>query len=85
MELTKEHFDTEIGSLNKRFDKIEVSMATKQDVSDAVEDLARIIATTVASPLQQHLDDCQDNTNLRFEVRSIKHEVTKIKSAIHLE
>ncbi len=77
-------FQQEFIKLNTRFDTIEQTMATKADVKGAVEDLARIIATTVSEPMERHFDELKDYKTVREEVMTLTAEMQKIKEALHL-
>jgi hypothetical protein len=59
-------------------------LATKQDVSDSVDTLARIIATTIAEPMQKHFDELQSDLDVKTEVQELKRDMLKIKTALHL-
>jgi hypothetical protein len=74
----------EFTKLNARFDTIEQTMATKADVKGAVEELARIIATTVSEPMERHFNELKDFKTVREEVITLKADMQKIKEALHL-
>lgn len=74
----------EFTKLNAHFDIIEQTMATKADVKGAVEDLARIIATTVSEPMERHFNELKDFKTVREEVITLKADMQKIKEALHL-
>ncbi len=96
MELTKEHFDQQLGALNHWLGKIEQRMdgmatktdlrplATKADVREGVEELARIIATTVAKPMEQHFAELKAELAMHQRVQRLENDINKIKAALHL-
>jgi hypothetical protein len=96
MELTREHFDQQLGTLNHWLGKIEQRMdgmatktdlkplATKIDVREGVEELARIIATTVAGPMEQHFAQVKAELAMHQRVQQLENDMNKIKAALHL-
>jgi hypothetical protein len=75
MELTKEYFDEGLRSL-------ETNLAKK--IEDQTEHVARIIADTVATPMEQHFADLKDYLEVREDVQTLKAEMQKIKQALHI-
>jgi hypothetical protein len=75
MELTKEYFDEGLRTL-------ETNLSKKND--DQTEQLARIIADTVATPMEQHFADLKDYLEVREDVQMLKVEMQKIKEALHI-
>jgi hypothetical protein len=59
-------------------------LATKQDVREGVEELARIIAETVANPMEQHFTELKDYAQVREEVKNLKTDMLKIKQALNI-
>ena len=96
MEITKEYFDQQLGTLNHWLGKIDQRMdgmatkadlkplATKQDVREGVEELARIIAATVANPMEQHFAEVKAELAMHQRVRQLENDMRKIKEALHL-
>lgn len=82
MELTKEYFEQTVARLASREDL--QPLATKADVSEAVESLARIIAETVAAPMERHFSDLKETRRLREDVETLKAEMQRIKDALRL-
>ena len=93
MELTQEYFDKKLESLATKEDL--QKFATKEDLQaqtaelkafavEQTEELARIIATTVAVPLETHLQTAQTEPNARAEITTLKQDVRTIKQALHL-
>ena len=72
-ELTKEYFDQQIAKLS-----------TKDDLNDAVEALARIIAETIAEPFTKRFDRLEDLLTVKDEVEKLKTQMIEIRSALHL-
>lgn len=75
MELTKEYF-------NEGLRTLEINLGKKID--DQTEQLARIIADTVATPMEQHFADLKDYLEVREDVQTLKVEMQRIKEALHL-
>jgi hypothetical protein len=96
MELTREHFDQQLSALNHWLGKMEQRMdgmatktdlkplATKIGVREGVEELARIIATTVAEPMEQHFAQVQAELAMHQRVQQLENDMNKIKAALHL-
>jgi len=59
MELTKEYFDEGLRTLETNLSK---------KIDDQTEQLARIIADTVATPMEQHFADLKDYLEVREDV-----------------
>jgi hypothetical protein len=75
MELTKEHFDEGLRTLESNLTK---------KMNDQTEQLAALIADTVATPMEQHFADLKDYSEVRKEVHTLKAEMQKIKEALHI-
>jgi hypothetical protein len=75
MELTKEYFDEGLRTLETNLSK---------KIGDQTERLARIIAETVATPMEQHFTDLKDYLEVREDVQTLKVEMQKIKEALHI-
>ena len=74
-ELSKEYFDEGLRTL-------ETNLAKKID--DQTEQLARIIADTVAAPMEQHFADLKDYLEVREDVQALKVDMQRIKAALHI-
>jgi hypothetical protein len=92
MELTKEDFEKTIKGLATKEDlqglatKEDLrSLATKQDVRDGVEELARIVAETVAEPMEQRFARLESLMDVRLAVQNLQLEMRRIKEALHLK
>jgi hypothetical protein len=59
-------------------------LATKIDVREGVEELARIIATTVAGPMEQHFAQVKAELAMHQRVQQLENDMNKIKAALHL-
>ena len=75
MELTKEYFDEWLRTL-------ETNLGKKNDYQ--TEQLARIIADTVATPMEQHFAGLKDYLEVREDVQMLKVEMQRIKEALHI-
>ncbi|MGH9428220.1 MAG: hypothetical protein ACRD2L_18200 [Terriglobia bacterium] len=96
MELSKEHFDQQLGTLNHWLGKIEQRMdgmatktdpkplAAKTDVREGIEELARIIATTVANPMEHHFAEVKAELAMHQRVRQLETDMQRIKEALHI-
>lgn len=93
MELTQEYFDTQLKGLATK-DDIK-NMATKDDLAsqtrelkefaeDQTDVLARIIATTIAEPMERHFQSVGKELDVYAEVKELKADMKKIKEALHL-
>jgi hypothetical protein len=59
-------------------------LATKQDIREAVEDLARITADTIAAPFTKRFDRLEELLEVKEDVQVLKHQMAEIRSALHL-
>jgi hypothetical protein len=63
-------------------------LATKEDVrrgvSDGVEELARIIADTIAKPFSERFDRLEELLEVKEDVLTLKRQMLEIRSALHL-
>lgn len=75
----KQYLDKRFDQVDKQFDKV----YTKID--DSTESLGRIIAVTVAEPMEQHFVELKDYDLVRTDVNVLKHDVQKIKTALQLK
>jgi hypothetical protein len=77
MELTKEYFDQAL--------KAAVApLATKVDVSESVEQLARIVADTIATPFSKRFDRLEDLLKVKDDVDTLKQQMAELRAALHL-
>lgn len=56
----------------------------KQFAVEQTEELARIIASAVAEPVQKHLDEPVNHENIKAKVQELEQDVVKIRTALHL-
>ena len=75
MELTKEHFEKSLTATEHRVIK---------RIDDAQEELARIIADTVATPFTERLDRLEQMIEVKDDVQRLKREMLEIRTALHL-
>ena len=67
--------------------KLELTAQTKElkvFAREQTEELARIIANTVAAPMQNHFEELKDELEVREEVQTLKRDMLKIKQALHI-
>jgi 16S rRNA C967 or C1407 C5-methylase (RsmB/RsmF family) len=75
MELTKEYFDEQLKAQTKEL---------KQFAEEQTDALARIIATTVAEPMERHFEKIDKELDVYAEVKQLKADMERIKKALHL-
>ena len=80
MELTQEHFDEQLKNLATKQDIAEVT----QSVTDAVDELARIIGETVATPMQEHFNQLHEELTMRSRIEHLETDMQKIKLALRI-
>ena len=63
-------------------------LATKADVHrevrEAVDDLARIIADTIATPFTERFERLEELLAVKDDVEQLKRQMLEIRSALHL-
>ncbi len=78
--------DKRIDRMNKRFDSMDKRFdLVDSKIDDAVDNLARIIATTVAEPLERHIEETRDYPTMRKDVALLKHDVSHIKKVLQIK
>jgi len=87
MELTKEHFDHIVAGLATK-DSVTRAVADSekrviQRIDDAQEELARIIADTIANPFTKRFDRLEELLEVKEDVQTLKHQMSEIRSALH--
>jgi hypothetical protein len=75
MELTKEHFEQTLAATEKRIIK---------RIDDAQEELARIVADTVAAPFTERFERLEELLKVKDDVETLKLQMVEIRSALHL-
>jgi uncharacterized protein YicC (UPF0701 family) len=88
-ELTKEYFDQHLKAINTRMDGLATKedlkpLATKHDVREGVEELARIIANTVANPMEERFAKLESRIDVTERVQHLETDMQKIKEALHI-
>lgn len=76
-ELTAEHFEQILG------EKL-APLATKADVREAVEDLARMIADTITAPFTRRFDQLEELLEVKEDVQVLQRQMSEIRAALHL-
>jgi len=75
MELTKEYFDQAL--------KAAVApLATKKDLEEQTEALARMVADTIATPFTKRFDRMEDLLEVKDEVQDLKRQMEELR--LHL-
>lgn len=82
MELTQEYFDSVVKNLATQNDL--KPLATKSDVTDAVDELARLIGDTVAIPMQQHFEKLHGELSMRERLEHVETGLREIRMALHI-
>jgi hypothetical protein len=59
-------------------------LATKKDIKEQTEELARIIADTIAIPFTQRFDRLEELLEVKDDVQTLKRQMAEIRSALHL-
>jgi hypothetical protein len=71
MELTQEYLDKKFNEVN-------------QHITDSNEELARIIAKTVAEPMERHFEDIKDLIQMKEKIEQHELEIQRLKQHIKL-
>jgi hypothetical protein len=79
MELTKEYFDK---VLTQKLDATEQRII--QRIDEAQEQLARIVADTVATPFTERFERLEQLLKVKDDVETLKRQMGEIRSALHL-
>jgi uncharacterized protein YqgV (UPF0045/DUF77 family) len=70
--------------LDKKLDEKLAPLATKADVENAVEHLARIVAETVADPFTKRFDDLEKKIDVTDQLKTFERKFKKIEEALHI-
>jgi hypothetical protein len=97
MELTKEYFDETLKGLATKADlkglvtnsHLEQTLAATEKriitrIDDAQEELARIVADTVATPFTERFERLEELLRVKSDVDMLKQQMSEIRSALHL-
>ena len=84
MELTKEYFDEKLNRLTTKDDLAKQTKELKSYAREQSGDLARIIADTVANPMEQRFAILESRTDVTERVRYLETDMQKIKEALHI-
>jgi hypothetical protein len=78
-ELTKEHFDQTIKGLASRDElhKAVAPLATRQDVREGVEELARMVSTG--------FEDIQARLDVREQMKTFERKFERLEEALHIK
>jgi hypothetical protein len=79
MELTQEYFEEvltqKLAATEKRIIK---------RIDEAQEELARIVADTIAAPFTARFDRLEELLLVKEDVQTLKRQMSEIRSALHL-
>jgi hypothetical protein len=78
MELTQEYLDNKFKAIDDQFSKLHTH------IDDQTEQLARIIETTIATPMEQRFAELKDYLEVREDVQALKVDMQRIKAALHI-
>jgi hypothetical protein len=70
--------------LDKKLMAAVAPLATKKDIQEQTEELARIIADTVAIPFTHRFDRLEELLEVKDDVQTLKRQMSEIRSALHL-
>ena len=90
-ELTKEYFEQHLSDQLKGLATKEdlKPLATKANVHEGVEELARIIAETVANPMEARFNELEKLLEVRLRVDNleslVQHNFKKLEEALHIK
>ena len=91
MELTQEHFDQTISQLATKKDLATIenkldnqTEELKTFAREQTDELARIIATTIAEPMEQHFTEVKSDLDIRKKVEVLEHKMLKLQEALHI-
>jgi hypothetical protein len=80
MELTQEYFEKHLDQKLK-----EQTKELKAYAREQTEDLARIIAETVATPMEERFARLESLMDVRLAVQTLQLDMRRIKEALHLK
>jgi len=83
-ELTKEYFDKAISGLVTKTDAAATEKRILKRIDEAQEELARIVAETIAEPFSSRFDRLEELLTVKDEVQTLKRQMVEIRSALHL-
>jgi hypothetical protein len=79
MELTQEYFEK---VLTQKLEATEQRIINRID--DAQDELARIVADTIAAPFTARFDRLEELLLVKEDVQTLKLQMSEIRSALHL-
>ncbi len=90
MELTKEYFDETVSQQTQAFmryvDQGNFELATRLEKhsEEQTEQLAQIVATTVAQPMLERFDQLEQKLDTRERLEQLEARTEKLEKALHL-
>jgi hypothetical protein len=84
MELTKEHFDQVLKGLATKADLAASEHRIIGRIDEAQEQLARMVADTIATPFTKRFDRLEELLEVKEDVQTLKHQMMEIRSTLHL-
>jgi len=81
-ELTKEHFEQVVANLASKADL--APLATKQDVREGVEELARITSGGFART-EERFDDLETRLDVTARLKVFERKFEKLEEALHIK
>ncbi|MBL8031163.1 MAG: hypothetical protein JNK33_02470 [Candidatus Doudnabacteria bacterium] len=81
---TKDDLTNLVTKDNLKASLAEQTKELKQFAVEQTEELARIIAGTVAEPMQNHFGEPVNHEDIKAKVQELAQDVVKIRTALHL-
>lgn len=79
-----DRFESMDKSFKEELKRAVAPLATREDVQESTEELARIIANTVVAPMEKQFEEIKDSSEIRKDVRILKADMVRIKGALHI-
>ena len=83
-ELTKEYFDEALKTLATIDALASTEKRIVKRIDESQEELARVIANTIAIPFTKRFDRLEELLEVKQDVMTLKRQMLEIRSALHL-
>jgi len=84
MELTQQHFDQTIKTLATKDDLKIQTKELKEFAKEQTDELARIISTSVAEPMEDHFRKLDNKIDVKARVEILEKQMSEMRTALHL-
>jgi hypothetical protein len=75
----------DVAKVEKKVTAVEQKVtAVEKKITDSVDDLARIIAKTVAIPMQQHFEQLHSELSVRERMEHVESDLRKVKMQLRI-